>query len=67
MERYKFLKGKATDAGQASWESSGHGSELPVTAAMTLCGINGYAIYFGFMFRFNLHLKKGCSMNFWDN
>lgn len=35
MERYKILKGKAMDAGQVSWESSGHGSELPATAAMT--------------------------------
>lgn len=34
---------------------------------LPLCGINGYAICFGFMFRFNLHLKKGCSMDFWDN
>lgn len=35
MEGYKILKEKATDAGQASWESLGHGSELPATAVMT--------------------------------
>lgn len=35
MERYKILKGKAMDAGQVSWESSAHGSELPMTAVVT--------------------------------
>lgn len=34
------------------------------------CGIIRYAIYFRFIFGFNLHLKKkkkSCSMDFWGN
>lgn len=33
--RYKILKGKAVYASQVGWESSGHRSELAVTAVMT--------------------------------
>lgn len=35
MEKCKTLKEKATDAGQVSWESLGHRSELPVMTVMS--------------------------------
>lgn len=35
MAGCKILKEEGWEAGQASWEASGHGSELPVTALMT--------------------------------